>query len=128
MTNDKETRLKDKFSKIFDSDFYFEHGDGWYSLLEDLCSVIQSHIDWRAKVADMNGTETDISQVMAVQVKEKFGGLRFYYDGGDSYIRGAVDMAEYMSEKTCEACGKPGRKTMVNRWLRTVCDEHGSVE
>lgn len=42
-------------------------GDGWYLLINDMCQ----------KIMDTIG-EHDI-QVIATQVKEKFGGLRFYY-------------------------------------------------
>jgi hypothetical protein len=31
------------------------------------------------------------------QVKEKFGKLRFYYEGGDDVVRGLVLMAEVLS-------------------------------
>ena len=65
-----------------------------------------------------------VEQVIAAQVKEKFGALRFYYDGGDEYIRGAVTMAEFMSTVTCEDCGKPGSKSNKSNWIKTVCDEH----
>lgn len=62
-------------------------------------------------------------QVVAIQIKEKFGGLRFYYGGGDQCISGMVRMAEAMSEVTCEDCGAPG--TLGGRgWIRTLCDTH----
>jgi hypothetical protein len=62
-------------------------------------------------------------QVVASQVKEKFGTLRFYINGGDDYIYGLISMAESMSSVTCEICGKPGT---VNggSWLSTRCEEH----
>jgi hypothetical protein len=63
------------------------------------------------------------SQVVAVQVKEKYGTLRFYYDGGDDFIYGIVQMAESMSEVTCEACGNPG-KLRNGGWIQTLCDVH----
>ena len=62
-------------------------------------------------------------QVVATQVKEKFGTLRFYYDGGDDVVRGLVQMAEALSEVTCEVCGSPGKRR-GDRWVRTLCDEH----
>ncbi len=46
----------------------FECGDGWYDLIYDLCEKIN------LLIGDKN------IKVTAVQVKEKFGGLRFYYD------------------------------------------------
>ena len=41
-----------------------------------------------------------VPQLVATQVKEKFGTLRFYYDGGDDEISGMVRMAEAMSGVT----------------------------
>lgn len=64
-------------------------------------------------------------QVVATQVKEKFGTLRFYYDGGDDVIRGLVGMAERLSGKTCEHCGatddsvKRGGKS----WISVRCSK-----
>jgi len=68
-----------------------------------------------------------IAQVTLDQVKEKFGTLRFYYSGGDDYIRGLVSMAESMSGVTCEECGKPGTQTSGG-WIKTVCVEHGGQD
>jgi len=68
-----------------------------------------------------------ITQVTLDQVKEKFGTLRFYYSGGDDYIRGLVSMAESMSGVTCETCGKPGTST-GGGWIKTVCVEHGGQD
>jgi len=64
-----------------------------------------------------------VSQVVVSQVKEKFGTLRFYYDGGDEYIRGAVDLAESMTGATCEECGAPG-KVSDKGWIRVRCAAH----
>lgn len=57
------------------------------------------------------------------QIKEKFGGLRFYYEGGDEYVRGLVDMAESWASHTCETCGNLG-KQRSGGWIRTLCDVH----
>ena len=59
-------------------------------------------------------------QVTLDQVKEKFGTLRFYYTGGDDYIRGLVSMAESMTAITCESCGNPGKQGGKG-WVRTEC-------
>jgi hypothetical protein len=69
----------------------------------------------------------EVAQVVATQVKEKFGGLRFYYNGGDDYIDGMVRMAESWAANTCEVCGKPG-KLRGGGWLYTACDEHTKPE
>lgn len=149
----------------------FDHGDGWYNIIDMMCSNIQHHIDNsrrnrlnalrynRALKRALNGdksrlikyydwglnernrqwaiqhAEDDIEkatfrkvpeacpQVVASQVKEKFGTLRFYYYGGDDYISGIESMAESMSARTCEKCGKPG-KVRQGGWIQTLCDEH----
>ena len=62
-------------------------------------------------------------QVIATQVKEKFGTLRFYYYGGDDYCRGLESMAESMSAVTCETCGNVG-KLRGTGWYKTLCETH----
>jgi len=127
MKNELEETLCKKYPKLFvniDTDMTttamcwgFECGDGWYNIINTLCANIQSHIDWK------NKNEVGVPQVTVDQVKEKFGGLRFYYEGGDDVIDGMVRMAEGMSEVTCEVCGKPG-ESRGNGWIRTLCEEH----
>jgi hypothetical protein len=65
----------------------------------------------------------EIPQVVASQVKEKYGGLRFYYSGGDEIIEAYVHVAEMISERTCEVCGAPG-KMQDGGWTVTRCDLH----
>lgn len=110
----------------------FDCGDGWYDLIDTLCGEIQHHIDNRKRnrevllkkeTFDPNMVPEEIPQVVAVQVKEKFGSLRFYYDGGDDYINGVVRMAESMSCKICMTCGKPG-EMITKGWWHVACDEH----
>ena len=88
-------------------------GDGWYNIVDMLCHAIKHHVEWKQK------KDEPVQQVEATQVKEKFGGLRFYYKGGDDYISGLVSMAEAMSEVTCAVCGSPATTTF-GRWTK-VC-------
>ena len=55
-----------------------------------------------------------------VQVKEKFGTLRFYCSGTDAIYK-YIQLAERLSSVTCEDCGKPG-KANDSGWIRTQCD------
>ena len=85
--------------------------------------------DYREKVRaemplrELREVPKPVPQVVVTQVKEKFGTLRFYYDGGDEYIDGLVSLAESMSACTCETCGSPG-KTVGGGWLTTLCESH----
>lgn len=62
-------------------------------------------------------------QVVARQIKEKFGALRFYVSGGDEATGGMIQMAECMSARTCEECGAPGT-TAGRGYIQTLCDHH----
>jgi len=111
-------RLEEQFPKMF-SEPYGEVavGEGWWPIVESLCSQIQHHIDWRTKYGNI------VPQVVVHQIKEKFGGLRFYYDGGDEQVRGMVSMAESWASNTCEICGVPSTKQTTG-WIKNVCDKH----
>lgn len=67
--------------------------------------------------------EDEFPQVEVIQIKEKFGTMRFYTNVGDSYIYGALAMAESMSAVTCETCGAPG-KLFTYGWWHVACDAH----
>ena len=82
-----------------------------------LAGIQEGKINLRENIPD------EFPQVEAVQVKEKFGTLRFYTDVGDSYISGALAMAESMSAVTCETCGAPG-KLFTYGWWHVACDAH----
>lgn len=58
------------------------------------------------------------------QVKQKFGGLRFYIGQGPRETFDRIAQAEKDSEKTCEVCGEPGSKRNTGGWLQTLCDKH----
>lgn len=64
-----------------------------------------------------------VHRVVVDQVKEKFGGLRFYYHGGDDVVDGMVRMAESWAANTCETCGEKGT-LHHGGWVRTLCDKH----
>ena len=139
MTEEKDKALCQKYPQIFrdrQSDpqqtrmcFGFEHDDGWYDIIDTLCSTIQHHLDWKRKKSefkDLTDAEWDEShQVVAVQVKEKFSTLRFYADNADDYCRGAIDMAEMLSGRVCERCGSPGMRR-PSGWIRTLCENCNS--
>jgi hypothetical protein len=111
-------RMEETYPKMFAGKYGgFAVGKGWYPILETLCANIQSHIDWRVKQGQ------DIAQVEVSQIKEKFGGLRFYYSGGDDEISGMVRMAEAWADIACEECGAAGKRRSGG-WIRTLCDQH----
>lgn len=87
----------------------FECGDGWMGLIYRLSQDISTHV------------ESTGLNIVATQVKEKFGTLRFYVDGGDDEVFQLIDAAEKESEAICELCGAPGTLVMTG-WCSTLCD------
>lgn len=66
----------------------FECDDAWFELIDTLCASIQFAVEYRG-----------MPPVVATQVKEKFGALRFRYRGGDEMTEGMVRMTEAISER-----------------------------
>lgn len=90
----------------------FEHGDGWFAIIDRLCSTIQQHL----------AQNPTVPPVVAKQVKEKFGGLRFYFEGGDDFVDGAAHLAEALSYRTCEECGSTTDVGQTHStWVYTRC-------
>lgn len=62
------------------------------------------------------------------QVKEKFGGLRFYAHTRNQDLSEAfnarIKHAEQLCDRTCETCGAPGKLHDEFSWIRTLCDRH----
>lgn len=57
------------------------------------------------------------------QVKEKFGGLRFYINGASDEVHDLISKAGSDSYNICQQCGKPG-KLIAKGWYYTTCLEH----
>ena len=67
-------------------------------------------------------------QIHAVQVKSKYGGLRFYMNHTTPWIDGAIDLAEDLSNNVCEVCGNYGGHKNLDNWIVTLCDRHHNQE
>lgn len=92
--------------------FFIDCGDGWYKLIRDLCLSIRELLK-----------ENPIEDFMVVQVKEKFGGLRFYIGAGSDKIFKRINEAEEESYHICECCGITGKLRTDLGWIRTLCDK-----
>lgn len=96
----------------------FSCSDGWEPLIRECAAKLEAIND---KI------ENPDHHIVASQVKEKYGTLRFYTGSYPTEygteIEEAINTAEAKSEVTCEVCGNPG-KTVGGGWLRTVCDDH----
>lgn len=94
--------------------FFFECGDGWFKIVKELSEKIDA----------LNAPD-----LVVHQVKEKFGGLRFYFHTSDAAkydeIEQLVSRAEAESIKTCENCGKSGEERKRDPFspIVTLCSD-----
>ena len=79
-------------------------GEGWRSIVQPLVDL-----------CEQRGIEIH-------QIKEKFGGLRFYVGEVPDDVHEAINTAERQSEETCEKCGQPGI-IRYGSWMKTLCDD-----
>lgn len=98
-------------------------GNGWFHIIDLLCNKIQFLIEFENDMTRSKSIYVSlIPQVVAKQIKEKFGTLHFYYEGGNEEIRNYVDMIEEMSSIICEECGMCNETVgTTTGWIRTLC-------
>ena len=125
MNIDLQDNLREKYTEQFKNLSWIECDDGWYEILSRLCYIVNNHLEYKKKINE------PLEFFYWSQIKEKFGGLRAYCWGGDSYINGSIEMAESISYITCEVTGEKGKVRYkkfdengqpIPAWVRTLCD------
>ena len=110
---------------------------GWLPIIDILCEAIQNYCDSTRSIEnpdydptkeyDREDTTTHRyfqvkrKQVTCLQMKEKFGGLRFYTNGEDEFVAGMIRMAAYMCDNTCEGCGTTEDLGVTRGWISVRC-------
>ena len=88
-------------------------GDGWFGLIEELVVELKALEEIFPEIRDLK----------ILQIKEKFGELRFYYEIGTdtleeerrlglrSCVENLIKRATRLTSITCAICGDPGSDT-----------------
>jgi len=178
MKAELQEKLFDKYPKIFGDRtkpmtetcmcWGLDVGDGWYDLIDTLCEALTYTYTTSIEVDEEDGKRLGIKpysdsyyftveppQVIATQVKEKYGTLRFYYrsefdekiiylletkkypdlekvnDRFYNFIDGVVHFAEIASGRTCEATGQSGELHAsggsMDGWLKVLNKEYAKT-
>ena len=122
--------IKTRYPLFGKDDLGTEVGAGWWPLLEETFAELTKILEqWPGVLFRVD------------QIKEKFGGLRFYYhtrrangstitDEALEDVRKLLDavvmQAEGKASQTCEICGEPGERRSLS-WLKTLCDKHYTI-
>ena len=122
-------KLIQEFPVVFqnvDNSSEYSLPSGWYNILYNLCEELTPIlIEERSKIAE--DSEQPLFSVL--QIKEKFGGLRFYYmmntENRELYnkIQRLIDIAEDKSYDTCQITGKPGTLCKKGWHFMTLSEE-----
>lgn len=91
--------------------FGVECGEGWNKLIQPLFDYIENYNQDKAKD----------EQIKILQVKEKFGSLRFYTNFTTSELNKMEEDAEDKSYHTCEICGSTENIGHTIGWITTLC-------
>jgi hypothetical protein len=94
----------------------FQCRDGWFDLIHRLCERLEPF------VSKLNATLPPEEHFEVLQVKQKFGGLRFYVSHNNGAIDSEIERAHLESLGTCENCGRRGLLRNINGWLITLCE------
>jgi len=95
---------------VYDRDFPLSNalacvGKGWAAIVTHLYNLCDTY------------------GVVIYQIKEKFGGLRFYVGEAPIKVHTAIEQAEKQSLVTCESCGGAAKVNNNNGWFSTRCKE-----
>jgi uncharacterized protein with HEPN domain len=91
----------------------FEIGDGWFRIVDRISARLAKD-----------------TALHVVQVKEKYGRLKVYFERAegvprdprlDAEMKTALDEDADESERTCEVCGEPGTHEERHRWWSVRC-------
>lgn len=87
--------------------------DGWLGLINSLVTALETTGDPFPEI---------------VQIKTKFGGLRFYVQGATELQRRMIMETEKRSTDLCEKCGRIAETVVIGGWWITLCEDHKAEE
>lgn len=149
MNNHYVRYLEKKYEPLYSGRYGgFCVDDGWFNLINNLSyDLCRGWIDANRELTyaqdnlgkeDMWGRMIDDARIRelkkkvederkliprASQIKEKFGGLRFYVSSGSKEQHAIIWYTESISNYVCERCGARG-KHRPSGWVKTLCNKH----
>ena len=140
MINHSRTYIEETYPQhVGDWDGRMYIGNGWVPFVNRLVDEIDMLLSRYNRDTDKEVT------ISIVQIKEKFGGLRFYFDFVDYPMSDDVDLQSFvhtefakvsdtiyrmvsrfesLSHHLCETCGSYAELRKHRGWLYTACDDH----
>lgn len=121
--------LQKKYPLVFnhmDTGGYSFIPPGWHGLVDELCQKLDGVLRESYEKYSLEDFQCGFT---VMQIKEKFGSLRFYFtcDSHDPHlydkVASIIGEAEINSSRICEITGNPGQICVSGNWLKTLCEE-----
>jgi alkylation response protein AidB-like acyl-CoA dehydrogenase len=119
MKDELNEALVRDFPRLFKEQPYVFCGDGWEPLIREAAQKIEALMDKIPK-EELEQALAD-GAFQAMQIKEKFGTMRFYLSSATDEMWKVAEEAERKSQAVCEECGVAG-SLRNGGWLKTLCD------
>ena len=88
------------------------------------CIEVSCPLGWMDMVIELTEKCLKLQpDLQILQIKSKFGGLRFYVGSALNEVHDLIDEAENKSYSLCEECGMPAKSVNLG-WVYTVCPKH----
>jgi hypothetical protein len=115
--------LADTYANVFSEPLWIGCNEGWHNIVDELSKQI-------SEIAKKYPSTDGELRIRVAQVKEKFGGLRYYVDYHNmndddiQQIEFLIRNAEMKTFVICEDCGGNGEKVSPRRyWMKTLCPD-----
>ena len=110
--------IVEKHGEIFADGWpnWFDIGDGWLSIVDEALTTIKQKMTEGMPKVEIN------------QIKEKFGGLRIYFDGGNDETGEIIEKAVKKANNTCDTCGTTENVGYTTGWIATICEDCAKKE
>ena len=106
MDSKLENYLIKTFPQLYNENFSFDCGNGWFRLILWLNRYLHDYIDDQNKLASKNQDFKPVEQIKILRIKEKWGVLKIYTSGGNDHISSILNFVSYISGFICEHTGK----------------------
>lgn len=111
--------LRSAHPQLFSRPIWDELPKGWFDLSTPRAE----------KLKNSSVRSPDAERLVVMEIKAKFGKLRFYYSLEDANalvldIRSIVEAATLRSTTICQECGAPGERAVLGSWVASLCEIH----
>lgn len=121
MSPEKVEYLFNKYPLLYRHPLPIECNNGWFDLIDELSSKLENLIEIEEDKFKSNEQELFEHRLCyAIQVKEKYGTLRFYMSLLTDAMDDFIEEASKKSASICEICGEKG-KIKKNGWVEVRC-------